>query len=114
MEIGNPPEKEVSPQSITRQELIDLWEMFDAKSGKTQEDHQQFLRDLLEQKERFAHVFKTKRGSTYFVTETGQSFDIQGFKGDPKQENDVWVSYPFEKTFYVTNDETKRLKYDVL
>src|SRR5713226_6220320 len=101
MEIGQGELKELS-EPMSREELIRLREncqdelnsIADKRapySERTEVNHAKIKKkeqviiknlrsELLGQKDRFKNVFKTERGSFYFVTETGQSLRFKGFE----------------------------------
>jgi hypothetical protein len=51
-------------------------EMFE----KHKQLYKDFIQNLLAQKHRFAHIFKTEKGSIYFTLHGGQSLRIKDFK----------------------------------
>src|SRR3989338_5188172 len=68
-----------------------------------------WLDSLISQKEKFDKVFKTEKGSTYFILQTGESFRIK------KQEQTTWQGeYTVEpiatKTFFITLEEYELMR----
>lgn len=66
------------------------------------------LEKLLAERERFKHVFKTDKGSTYFILETGESLRIK--KQQPSKWQDEYEVQPLVKhIFFISPEEWSRI-----
>ena len=92
--------------------------------------YEQFIQRLLDSSARFAHIFRTERGSIYFVLETGQSLRIKeqkyGYELQPLSTSIVYTedgdetrpidfslaAQPFEKFQVQRNGELVDMRHN--
>lgn len=77
--VADSEKTEISPAEL-QAIRTDFSKRFLGKRPDEEEMHRHVeakIRDLLEMKERFDHVFKTEKGSIYFTLSTGPSFRIK-------------------------------------
>jgi len=117
--------KEVIDESIkpmSAEELSQIIIDFKETLNKTENGHsdepfvfqekkrlcQEFIQTLIDQKEKFAHIFKTFNDSTYFVLADGKSFRIRsrehGYELRPIMEKIVFRSDP-DILNHIDNDQ---------
>jgi hypothetical protein len=95
-------------------QIADLDISFEEKQQKRKNWTEGYLHSLLEQKERFGHIFKTENGSVYFVLKTGECWRFKKEKkdGSYKEQPIVLNTFFLDKDF--GDDFEKRLKDDRL
>jgi hypothetical protein len=100
------PQQENQESQITleilRARVKDLEEPVDYYEHE--EKIKKLIHDLLQRKEDFAHIFKTEKGSMYFVLPTGESFRM-------KLSGGHWYPQPITKEiFFVGFEQSQNLK----
>lgn len=77
---------------------------FEEKEKKNQELIKNFIKKLIEKKDKFHYVFKTEKGSIYFVLESGQSWRFQ------KKINKYEVQPILNKIFFINREIAKEFE----